>query len=263
MQDLKLRTKYKRELEVLMRKHSSRGGVVSDNPYVGIRYDRQAVLVGETNSGTSSLLHLLTGVEAGVSNTAYKPKIGTFVYNDVPIQIVEVPPVYLGDNDSNKYSLIRNSDVICITARDQDEARTVQSILEDKLIVVSGQVKKSKEHKYRSKDEILEKPSFIAAWALFEMGGITVVDINSVGDVGKELYRLLNVQRLYCFDGKQVDGEPLVFPLDQQVSVQDFADRIGIRRFKGAKIYSSQQIFEGQFVGPAFILNDGEKVWLR
>jgi len=247
-QDLKLRAKYKKELEVLMRKSSSRGGIVSDNPYAGIKYNRQLVLVGETNSGRSSLLRLLTGADVSISDrlfTTYKPKTGMFVYNDIPIQVVEVPPVYLGDNDSNKYSFIRNSDVICITARNQDEARAVQSILENQLIIASGEVRKPGEHKYRPKDEILEKPSFIAAWNFFEREGIKIVDINSIGDIGRELYRLLSIQRLYYFDGKQVDGEPLVFPLDQQVSVQNFADRIGIRRFKGAKIYSSQKLFKG------------------
>jgi len=264
--DLELRTKYKKELETLIRKGSSKRGHVSDNPYDGLNYDRQVVLVGETNSGRSTLLHRLTGVDVQISEssyTTYKPESGMFVYNDISIQVIEMPPIHPEDNDIRKYIFIRNSDIICITARDEEKARLVQSCLEDRLIIVSGKVHNSRDHKYLPKDEIIEKPSFVASWSDFKMEGLNVVDINSNEGIGSEIYKLLNIQRMYCFKNNQIKGDPVVFPLSQQITVQDFANRLGMKKARSAKIYGPQYPSEGQNVGLSYILSDGNKVLLK
>src|SRR3989344_6967580 len=100
--DLTERSKFKEELARLKRKGSSKKGVVSDNPYDRLNYDIQIVLVGEPNSGKSTLLHRLTGVNVQISEnpyTTYKPEVGIFVYNDISMQVIEVLSVYKGDND--------------------------------------------------------------------------------------------------------------------------------------------------------------------
>ena len=265
--DLEQRTKYKGELSKLLRKRSSFSkGHSPDNPYAGIKYDRQIVLLGVANSGRSTLLHNLTGVDVVISEapyTTYQPEIGMGVYNDVSFQVVELPPIYAGDNDTHKYRFLRNSDVVCITARNQDEADLAQSTLEDHLVIPSSDTQDPKTHKHCSKNEIIEKPSFIASWSHLGGDGVNVVDINSVEAVGAEIYRLLGIQRMYCFRDGQVEGNPITFPLGIDVTVGDFADNLGITRVKGAKIYGLDTSFEGQKVGLSYVLNDGDKVWLK
>ncbi|MBL7054657.1 50S ribosome-binding GTPase [Candidatus Woesearchaeota archaeon] len=261
--DLALRTKYKKELEVLKKKSSSKGRQISQNPYDGIRYDRQVVLVGEANSGKSTLHQRLTGSDSRIAETpftTYKPEMGIFTYNDVPVQIVEVPPVYQGENDNNKINFIRNSDVICITAKDFDRATSVGSVLEDYLIILS---KEAKDHKHRRKDEIIEKPTLIAGWSRFDYKGCNVVDISSNDQIGEEIYRLLNIKRFYCFIDGRIEGKPLVFPKGLEVTVRDFADRLGLNRVREAKIFGSSDVYEGQSVGLDYLLNDGDKVNLK
>ncbi len=265
--DLELRTKYKKELETLLRKSSSSSkGQVSNNPYDRLRYERQVVLVGEANSGKSTLLRKLTGAEVQISDvpySTYKPEVGMFVYNDISIQIIELPATYSGDNDKHKYLFLRNSDVICITARNQEEARSVQNSLEDQLVITSDKIQNPRTHKYRSKSEIIEKPSLIASWSAFQWNDMNVVDMNSIGEIGAEIYRLLHIQRIYCFRNGKVEGNPLTFPLGNDITVKDFADKLGMNRVTGAKIYDPDNSLEGQLVGLSYVLKDGNGVWLK
>lgn len=264
--DLTERSKFKEELVRLKRKGSSKKGVISDNPYDGLNYDIQIVLVGEPNSGKSTLLHRLTGVNVQISEnpyTTYKPEVGIFVYHDIPMQVVEAPSIYKGDNDPRKYQFIRNSDVVCITSRSAEEAESVQATLEDHLIIPSRDILDSKGHKYRPKDEIIEKPTLVASWESFQSTGLNVVDINSNEGFGSEVYRLLNIKRVYCSRNGKIEGTPLTFPMDLEVTVQDFARRLGMTKVKGAKLYGPHSQFDGQTVGLSYVLNDGDMVWLR
>ncbi|MBW2996184.1 50S ribosome-binding GTPase [Candidatus Woesearchaeota archaeon] len=266
--DLELRTKFKKELDVLKKKTSSKKKQPPQNIYSSIKYNRQVAIVGEANSGKSTLMQMLTNSNPKISDapfTTYKPEAGIFVYNDVPIQIAEVPSLYGGDNDKNKIQFIRNSDVICVAVRDKKELSSVISTLEDYLIIISGNVSESKKHKYRSKEDIIEKPSFVAAWSKFDYEEYNVVDISSPTDIGDEIYRLLNIRRVYCFKNGQVDGDPLIFPRNQEVTVGDFAKKIGLGKdkIKGAKIFGSSTTHDGEMVGRDYVLNDGDKVNLK
>lgn len=264
--DLAERRKFKDELANLKQKGTSKKGSVSENPYDGLNYYPQVALVGEANSGKSTLLHRLTGVNVQISENpypTYKPEAGIFVYNDIPMQVVEVLSIYKGDKDLRKYQFVRNSDVVCITARSAEEAESVQATLEDHLIIPSKEILDSKGHKYRPKDEIIEKPSFVASWEGFQRDDLNVVDINSNEGLGSEIYRLLNIKRAYYFRNGKIDGTPITFPLNLEVIVQDFANRLGMTKIKGAKLYGPHSQFDGQTVGLTYVLNDGDGVWLR
>ncbi|MCD6403302.1 MAG: TGS domain-containing protein [Candidatus Aenigmarchaeota archaeon] len=57
----------------------------------------QVCLIGLTNSGKSTLLKKLTGVEVEIADHPYttqEPKIGMMEYKDVQIQIVEIPSTF-------------------------------------------------------------------------------------------------------------------------------------------------------------------------
>ena len=258
-----LRTKFKKELAILKKKTFTNKGQFSQNIYSLIRYSRQVVIIGESNSGKSTLMHNLTGRDIKVSEvpfTTYKPEVGIFVYNDVPIQFVEVPFLYSEDNDRNKMSFIRNSDIICVTVRNENELRSVVSILENYLIIISREVSEAKNHKYRPKDEVIKKPSFVATWTKFDYGECNVVNINSPTDIGEEVYRLLNIMRIYCFKDGEIDGDPLIFSRNREITVEDFGKKLGLSKIKGAKIFGGSNTYDGRMVGLDYRLSDGEEV---
>lgn len=264
--DLKLRTKYKKELEIVLKRNSSKKYSNIYNPYSEIKYDRQIVLIGETDYEKSQLLYLLTGKDVNISTKhqiTYAPKLSMFKYNDVPIQVIDIPSIHINDRDNQKYLFTRNSDVLCIVAKNNDEVNSIKSILENHLIFASGETNDLKNHKYRPKEEMVIKPSFITSQNIFERKDMQVINIASIEEIGNEMYRLLSIQRIYCFTNGKIDGTPLVFPSTHKITVQDFANKLGIRKFKEAKIYSSKAKFEGQTVGMSYVLNDGDKVWLK
>ncbi len=81
----------------------------------------QVVLIGLTNTGKSSLLHALTGVDVKIADypfTTKEPELGMLNYEGVLIQLVEVPAIFNGLSNSTIgptiFSIIRNADAILI-----------------------------------------------------------------------------------------------------------------------------------------------------
>jgi len=110
--------KLKAELETTSR----RGGVSGASFHVKKEGAGQIVLVGLTSVGKSELLNVLTGknVETGdYPFTTKRPEPGVTYYEDVPIQIVEVPALFEGASSGSRIgsqilSVIRNADVIAL-----------------------------------------------------------------------------------------------------------------------------------------------------
>jgi len=99
--NLSLRKKYREELRLLkVKKHQKKK--VTQSFYEQIRFKKQTVLVGKTNTGKSTLLSRLTGSKPAIGDapfTTYKPEIGIMNYKDVAIQIIELPSLYRDDSD--------------------------------------------------------------------------------------------------------------------------------------------------------------------
>ncbi|MEM2739235.1 MAG: TGS domain-containing protein [Candidatus Bathyarchaeia archaeon] len=84
--------------------------------------DVQAAIIGYTNSGRSSLLSALTNAKPEVSDrpfTTLKPIPGMLIYNDVRIQLVEIPPLTRRFSEGyargfNTLSLIRITDCLIV-----------------------------------------------------------------------------------------------------------------------------------------------------
>ncbi len=80
----------------------------------------QAVIVGFPNSGKSTLLKALTGVDVEIASfpfTTKKPQVGMMDYCGAKVQLVEVPAIIEGSSSgkahgSQLFSLIRNADAI-------------------------------------------------------------------------------------------------------------------------------------------------------
>ncbi|MFH1256433.1 MAG: GTPase [Candidatus Diapherotrites archaeon] len=91
----------------------------------------QVVLVGLPNSGKSSLLNSLTGINAAVAPypfTTIKPEIGMMNFKGALVQLVEVPAIIEGSaggraQGTQLFSVIRNADAIILVVRNPDEEK--------------------------------------------------------------------------------------------------------------------------------------------
>jgi len=268
--NLALRRKYKETMETLRVKRRT-GRKAVGSLYDAISYKRQVLLVGETNTGRSTLLARLTGSLIPIKEapfTTYRPEVQMMYHNDVPIQVVEVPPLYVGDSDAAKYRFIRNSDVLCVCARTEEDIDSTVQQLENHLVILRNSPSPNgKKHKQRPNDEVIEKPALVASWKTNVAAvNLAVVDINDIESISRQIYTLLNVKRIYYMRHGEIQGKPLVFSADQEVTVLDFVESLDERmleNLKRARVMASDTAMpSGQIVGLDYRLGDGDTVEL-
>lgn len=104
----------------------------------------QVCLIGLTNSGKSTLLKQLTGVEVEIASYPYttkEPVIGMMDYGDVKVQLVEIPSTFSKD----VMSIVRNCDGIVLVLdgrKDLNEQKDeLLRILEENKIRVNEEPK--------------------------------------------------------------------------------------------------------------------------
>ncbi len=111
-------------------------------PKVGIG---QVALVGKPNSGKSTLLKRLTGVEVEIAPyefTTTKPEVGMLDFHGAKIQIVEIPAIVEGSssgkfNGPRLLAVVRNADVVVLVSKNKEDERVLKSELEKAGIMLN------------------------------------------------------------------------------------------------------------------------------
>ena len=87
-----IRTRYKKLKQDIEKKSKKKG-----NGKQGIKKEQlQAVLIGLTNSGKSSILQAITNAHPRIASygfTTTQPEIGTLNYENCNIQLIDLPPI--------------------------------------------------------------------------------------------------------------------------------------------------------------------------
>jgi small GTP-binding protein len=110
----------KRDIEKQAEQKSKRGA--GESLAVKKEGAGQVVLIGLPNSGKSTVLHALTGVDVEISDYPYttiKPEIGMMAFEGTKIQLVEIPALMAGSADGKAngpqlLSLIRTADAVVV-----------------------------------------------------------------------------------------------------------------------------------------------------
>ena len=265
--NLALRRKYREEMETLRLKKVSKK-TVAVSPYDGIHFKRQVVIIGETNTGKSTLLNRLTGSYVEIKDTpytTYRPEVQMMTCKGVTIQVVEVPALFSEDTDTAKYRFIRNSDVICMCVRNRDDYNSmIEQLKEYSIITVNGSLSIDNKQQ-KASGEIVEKPAVVVSWNLkIEVPNLTVLDINDKGSISDRIYKLLNIKRIFPALHGETQEHPRVFPAEQEVTVHDFINSLDkrlIKRFKRARIVRNDpSVPDTQSAGLEYKLDDGDIV---
>ena len=265
--NLALRRKYREEMDTLRLKKTSKKSVTV-SPYDGIHYKRLMVIIGEANTGKSTLLNRLTGGDVEIKDTpytTYKPEVQMMIVKGVSIQVVEVPALFLGDTDTAKYRFIRNADVICICVKSRDEYdSSFKKLMKYSIIPVNEPLSAEKKQQ-KAGTEIVEKPAMVASWdPNIEVPDFIVLDINDKDSVSDRIYELFNIKRIFLALHGEIQEHPRVFPAEQEVTVYDLLNSLDkrlIKRFKRAKIiHNNPSVPDTQSAGFEYTLNDGDMV---
>jgi ribosome-interacting GTPase 1 len=254
-------------METLRLKKASKKSVTV-SPYDGIHFKRQVVLIGETNTGKSTLLNRLTGEDVEIRDTpytTYRPEVRMMTCKGVSIQVVEIPALFSGDTDAAKYRFIRNADIICICVKIRDDYDLTVEQLKKYLIIPVNEPLPPDNKQQKRGAEIVEKSAVVASWdSTIEVSNLTVLDINDKDSISGEIYRLFNIKSIYFALHGEIQEHPRVFPAYQEVTVLDFINSLDkrlIQRFKRAKvIHTDPSTPDTLAAGLEYKLNEGDVV---
>ncbi len=211
--------------------------------------DAQVVLLGYPNSGKSLLLKKLTGVgeESEIPYSTQKPIVGTLKYEDVRIQMIEIPAFWKPE----LLSIARNADlVICLidlTDYDYQINEILKLVSKEKFKDVLFVGTKSDLVKYKDFNQNL-----ILVSALEERG---------LKELSDKIWEKLNLIRVYTkAPGKPKVEKPLI--LKKGSTVKDIIIKVHhdfLKNFRFARIWGSSK-YPGEKVGLEYEVKDKDIV---
>jgi small GTP-binding protein len=245
----------------------------------------QVALVGVPNAGKSQLMAALTNAEPEVGDypfTTQLPQAGMAPFENIQIQLVDLPPLSLEHTEHWAFNIMRGADALLVVLDlSQDpvsELETIREILEGQRIILEGEATKD-----------TEPGSFIKRWLLvgnkgdlpgaaeyaaifrelygerFPLTIISAQEGTGLEGVRSRLFSLLNVLRVYSKrpGHEAVLNNPVILPqgstvLDLAKEIhKDFAAKLDYARIWG------QGKYDGQRVNRDYTLHDGDIIELH
>jgi ribosome-interacting GTPase 1 len=260
---------------------AKKGGGKRHNEYVPREGAGQVVLLGPPNSGKSSIIDRLTHATPEVGPypfTTKKPLPAMMPYEDIQVQMVDMPPITEAIYEGWLSNIIRDCDLVLLVVGvddlDPDGAlKAIYKHMEDASVVFTAEdVPRDRPPDYRSIPKktlvALNKADLGEAGIVREMiqpvvGDIPIFEISCATGAGLEdlrrtLYDSLSVVRVYTKQpGKKPDhSKPYVvrrgttvIELARQIH-KDFAERLRFARIWG------HARFDGQPVEKSHVLED-------
>jgi small GTP-binding protein len=246
----------------------------------------QVVVAGTTNVGKSALVAALTNADPEVSEapyTTWTPTPGMMVVNDVPVQLIDTPPLSRDYVDPEFMNLVRRSDLVLIVIDLQtyplQELEDAAAILEVHRIVPAH-----RQERYSSEQRLTFKPFVVVVnkaddegldedwevlcelladeWPLVPVSALTGRNLEQLKQM---VFERLNVIRVYSKPPGKEPNYNAPFIMKKGGTVEDFAGRVHkdfLDQLKAARVWGSG-VHDGQTVSRDHVLHDGDVVELR
>ena len=249
-----LRTRYiklkkKIETQKKAKKGSSKGIKKSE---------MQAVLVGFTNSGKSSLLKILTNANPKVSKnefTTTEPIVGILDYQGAQIQIVDLPSL---GSENFDIGIANMADLIIIVVESKEDIEKIQESLpkiRGKTLIVFNKIDNLDENEKRKVSETFrtKKYNFILTSTITREG---------VLELKEKILNSFDIARIYLKEpGKEPTAKPLV--IREGATLLEVAKKISkemASKTKEARIWGPSSKFGNQRVGLSHKVKDKDIV---
>ena len=249
-----LRTRRKKLLEKIeaVRKTSRGRGKL------GIKKEEmQAVIVGFTNSGKSSLLSSLTNSRPEISPyffTTKAPVVGMMKYAGTNIQLIEIPAI---ESEYYDAGLVNTADVVLVVVTRVDDI--------DKILHVISMAHGKKLIIFNAKDEINERR--IESTLKSKKLNFCIINTETgkgLEELKEKIFKSFGNIRVFTKEpGKEKSDNPLVF--DSGATVMEVARKIfrGSAKIRETKIWGPSSKFPGQKVGLNHQLKDMDVIEFR
>jgi len=227
------------------------------------KQDMQAVLVGLTNSGKSSILKAITNAQPKIASygfTTTEPEIGTLNYQGCNIQIIDLPPIASPNFDKG---IINNSDTLLIVVEKIDEIKSVLESIQNTLIkkknkiIIFNKIDLYDEEKIRKISETLKskKHNFILTSTITNQG---------IEELKEKILSSFNMMRIYTrHPGKKQKLDDIPIILQPNSTLEEVAEKIlhgYSKKVKYAKITGPSAKFKNQRIGLKHIMKDKDIV---
>lgn len=242
----------------------------------------QIVLVGPPNVGKSKLLSMLTNAQPEIADYAYttqKPLPGMMPYEDIKIQIVDMPPVTEEFTEPWMAAIIRNADAALLVLDVSDSS--VLEVLERTLLVME---------KFRLRlhgwDRLCSteqtgvtsvKPTILVANRMdladsqtnldilhefygerFPITAVSSVSGQGLEDLKREVFRMLDIVRVYTKVPGKAPAMDMPYVLRRGSTVLDLATMVHkdfSEKLRFARIWGEGK-YDGQMVSRDHVLED-------
>ena len=245
----------------------------------------QIVLLGTPNCGKSSIVAALTNAKVNVADFPFAtgaPVPGMVKFEDVPIQLVDMPPVTADYSAPGQVGTYRNCDLIAIcidlSGDVTEQLQICLDFLESRNLLIDEQTGAADEH-----GNVLGKRAFcICTKSDIAKAGaqqslkkfcnypFEFVEISAKTGIGLDklpaaFFRLLNIIRIYAKPpGKKADmDEPFTLPAGSTVmNLATDIHRELAEKLKFARIWGTG-VYDGQNAQRNHVLNDKDIIELH
>ena len=222
--------------------------------------DMQAVIVGKTNSGRSSLLKILTNSEPQIADyefTTKKPVLGTIYYENTNIQLIEIPAI---ESEFYAKGIVHTADTVLILITLLKDIEEIYAKLrtEGKKIIVFNKIDLLGENEKRKISATLQSKKY-------DFVIISTKTLEGIEELKEKLFQSFKKIRIYTKEpGKEKSPRPII--MDPNSTTKDVAEKIlkGFsKKVRETKIWGPSSKFPGQKVGLSHKLKDLDVVEFR
>jgi hypothetical protein len=250
-----IRLRYKKLKEKLSKEKKSK----KSSGKVGIKKeDMQAIIVGKTGTGKSSLISLLTNVKTKIADypfTTKYPVVGIMDYHNIGIQIIEVPAI---ESEYYDRGLVNTADTIIILATSIGQIEEIEKKIEKakgEKIIAFNKIESLSENEKRKISATLQSKKYN-----FEL--ISTYTNEGIEKLKEKLFQSFPKLRVYTKEpGKEKAKKPIILPPES--TIKDVAEKIlkGFSsKIKETKIWGPSSKYPGQVVGLKHEMKDMDVV---
>jgi small GTP-binding protein len=231
----------------------------------------QVVLVGSPNAGKSSILSGLTNASSEVADYPFstsKPVQGMMVYEDIKIQLVDLPPISQEYTESWVFNIIRLADLVLLVI-DLSSSSPGQQVIEICDLLKTHKIELQREGQSRPQAAVAHKSTLLVGTkadlkgtkdraesliktsdAKFPSTFISMKNSANIAEFQKLIFESLRVIRIYTkTPGKKSDFEkPYILPKGTTVFNaakavhKDFTETMRYARIWGSDKYDGQRV---------------------